>query len=296
MQHRPQSTYRNSGLARTKVKQNKFVALCSRIFMQSSEIGLVEDRSNSTTIIRIIVGLLLVHLIIIGGIILHGKVDNTLPTEGSALAAPPTAATLNLTAPGSAITTPSTPVAPPAPVPGPTVNPTPHITQNTPANAEETATPTPVVADTPKPDTPASDTATPAHDAPYKTVTVVSGDTLYSIAQRNGVTQEAILAINPAIKDPARLSAGNKIRIPLPADSDEAKQAAAQREAERIEAEGLPYVVQPGDNLSKLERRFGTTIKAIQKLNNMGNSVDLKAGQTLMIPATPKAKQKLLKK
>ena len=297
MQHRPQSTYRSSGLARTKVKQNKFFALCSRIFMQPSEVGLVEDRANSTTIIRIIVGLLLVHLIIIGGIILHGKVDNTIPTEASALAAPPIAPP----APAPAVATNTLPQVAPTPTPGPTANPPQHITQapgtsatqgqalTTTATANTTPTVAPVVPKEDKADKPAQ---LPA----YKTIQIKPGDTLYRIAQNNNVSEAAILELNAdIIKDPNKLVSGIKIRIPVAPDSAEGKQVAAQREAERIEAEGLPYKVQKGDTLGGISKRFGVSIKEIQKLNNMKDD-KLQIGQTLKIPATEKAKKKLLKK
>lgn len=292
MQHRPQSTYRSSGLARTKVKQNKFFALCSRIFMQPSEVGLVEDRANSTTIIRIIVGLLLVHLIIIGGIILHGKVDNTIPTEATALAAPPIAPP----APAPAVNANTLPQVAPAPTPGPTANPTQHITQAPGASATQgqaMANTTPTVA----PVVPKEDKVNkPAQQPAYKTIQIKPGDTLYRIAQNNNVSEAAILELNADnIKDPNKLVSGNKIRIPVAADSAEGKQEAARREAERIEAEGLPYNVKKGDTLSGIAKMFGVSIKDIQKLNNMSDD-KLQIGQTLKIPATEKAKKKLLKK
>lgn len=291
MYHRSQSTYRSSGLARTKVKKNKVVALFSNIFMQQrSEIGLVEDRSNSTTIIRIIVGLLLIHLIIIGGIILHGKVDNMQPTT-TALVAPPT------------MTAPTPVVEAPQPVPGPTANPAPtHITQATvPGYTEPVPTEVEIVspAITPTPADPnpvvtTQETVNPK-DVAHKLVQVTSGDNLRKIAERNNVTTEAILAINPEITNPNMLVAGHKIRIPLPADSQEARDLSAAREAERIEKEGLDYTIKSGDTLSKLQRKFGTTVAAIQKLNNMGNSTNLRVGQKIKIPATEKAKKALNK-
>lgn len=291
MYHRSQSTYRSSGLARTKVKKNKVVALFSNIFMQQrSEIGLVEDRSNSTTIIRIIVGLLLIHLIIIGGIILHGKVDNMQPTT-TALVAPPT------------MTAPTPVVEAPQPVPGPTANPAPtHITQATvPGYTEPVPTEveivSPAITPTPADPTPVvttQETVNPK-DVAHKLVQVTSGDNLRKIAERNNVTTEAILAINPEITNPNMLVAGHKIRIPLPADSQEARDLSAAREAERIEKEGLDYTIKSGDTLSKLQRKFGTTVAAIQKLNNMGNSTNLRVGQKIKIPATEKARKALNK-
>ena len=83
MSQRSQSSYRNSDLARNKGKKGGFLGFFNQTFKRHrSEVGLVEDSHSSTTIIRIIVGLLLVHLIIIGGVILHGKIDAT----GSAVA------------------------------------------------------------------------------------------------------------------------------------------------------------------------------------------------------------------
>lgn len=47
---------------------------------------------------------------------------------------------------------------------------------------------------------------------------------------------------------------------------------------------GQTYVVQKGDTLYSLSKRFGVSIEMIQKANNLGNSTDIKAGQTLIIP------------
>lgn len=286
MRNRSQSTYRSSGLARTKVKKNKVVALFSNIFMQQrSEVGLVDDRCNSTFIIRIIIALLLLHLIIIGGIILHGKVEETQPTATATLVAPPAAAeVVHPTAPD--------------PVPGPTANPVTHITQTPSTAVAVVPNEAEVVAIPPVEPTPAVVEPTPAHVTPpaevaHKTVQVTSGDNLRRIAERNNTTVDAILAINPEIKNPNVLVAGHKIRIPLPADSQEAKALAATREAERVEKEGLDYTIKSGDTLSKLQRKFGTTVAAIQKLNQMGNSTNLRVGQKIKIPATEKAKKAL---
>lgn len=44
------------------------------------------------------------------------------------------------------------------------------------------------------------------------------------------------------------------------------------------------YVVQPGDNLSAIAGRFGTTVQAIVDLNNLTNPGQLSVGQVLLIP------------
>ena len=44
------------------------------------------------------------------------------------------------------------------------------------------------------------------------------------------------------------------------------------------------YRVKRGDTLYVIARRFGTTVSAIQRLNHMGNSTTLHAGQVLKLP------------
>jgi LysM repeat protein len=45
---------------------------------------------------------------------------------------------------------------------------------------------------------------------------VVKNDKLAKIAERNGVTLEALLAANPQIKNPNRIKVGDQITIPVP--------------------------------------------------------------------------------
>lgn len=45
------------------------------------------------------------------------------------------------------------------------------------------------------------------------------------------------------------------------------------------------YTLQPGDKLSVLAHRFGTTVRVLQELNNLNDDPDqLRPGRTLMIP------------
>lgn len=282
MSNRSQSSYRNSDLARNKGKKGGFLGFFnSTLKRHRSEVGLVEDSHNSTTIIRIIVGLLLVHLIIIGGVILHGKIDaGSSAVADSALTPPPV------------VEVPST-VAP-QPVPGPVANPG-HITQPTPSGAVAVEEPVVEVeavepVSTPAtPATPTTPTVSPA-DTPHKVAVLGTGETLTRFAAKHNTTVAAVLAINPEITNPNRIAAGTNIRVPLPADSAEAKQIAADREAARMEREGVAYKVRSGDNLGKIANRFGTSVSAIQKLNNMSNT-NIRIGQEISIPATPKARE-----
>jgi len=45
------------------------------------------------------------------------------------------------------------------------------------------------------------------------------------------------------------------------------------------------YTLQPGDKLSVLAHRFGTTVRVLQELNKLGDDPEqLRPGRTLMIP------------
>jgi LysM repeat protein len=50
-----------------------------------------------------------------------------------------------------------------------------------------------------------------------------------------------------------------------------------------VEAQGTSYTVQSGDNLSRIARKFGVTVEAIQKANNLSGTV-IFIGQVLIIP------------
>jgi hypothetical protein len=48
--------------------------------------------------------------------------------------------------------------------------------------------------------------------------TIKKGDTLLKVAKAHGITIEELLTANPAIKNPNRISEGQKIIIPLPSE------------------------------------------------------------------------------
>ncbi len=44
------------------------------------------------------------------------------------------------------------------------------------------------------------------------------------------------------------------------------------------------YVMQPGDKLSILAQRFGTTVRVLQELNNLKDANSIRPGTALLIP------------
>jgi putative chitinase len=104
--------------------------------------------------------------------------------------------------------------------------------------------------------------------------TVQSGDSLISIAARYNTTVDAIVTANSL---PSRtIYVGQVLRIP---SSSTASAPANQP----IPASGQ-YTVQPGDTLSGIALRFGTTTEALMRANNLA-STTIYTGQVLSIVA-----------
>jgi LysM repeat protein len=114
---------------------------------------------------------------------------------------------------------------------------------------------------------------------------VVKGDSLWKIAKKNGVTVKAIEAANPGI-DPARIKVGQKLSIPgaTSAASPATDLAASSGTGSGDEI----YIVKSGDTLSKIARRNGVTIKAIESENGL-STTHIKVGEKLKIPAKAEA-------
>lgn len=98
------------------------------------------------------------------------------------------------------------------------------------------------------------------------------GDTLYAIALRYNTTVDAIAQAN-GIVNPAFIRPGQRLRIPV------AGSGAAPARGGGI------HVVQPGETLTAIAARYGTTVWAIAVANNLPNANWIRAGQTLIIPA-----------
>ena len=99
----------------------------------------------------------------------------------------------------------------------------------------------------------------------YQTYTVVKGDNLYSIAKKFNTTQDAIMKLNNLSSN--LLSIGQILKIPTNDNSSTNYQT---------------YIVQKGDSLWSIAKKFSTTVDNIKKLNNLSSNL-LSIGQTLKI-------------
>ncbi len=99
---------------------------------------------------------------------------------------------------------------------------------------------------------------------------VKPGDTLAGLANRFGVTKEAILAVNPQITNPNLIYAGQHITIPI------------------SEHPRSVYTVKPGDTLYNIAQRFGFTLGQLLAANPQITNPDaISIGQRINIPGAP---------
>ena len=107
--------------------------------------------------------------------------------------------------------------------------------------------------------------------ATYDSYVVQHGDTLYSLAQRFNTTVDALAQAN-SIQEPGRLAAGQSILVPTGASS-------------YVDV----YVIQPGDTLFSIAKRYNTSIGLLQGLNGVVDGRHIVAGKTLLVPSVNQA-------
>ena len=120
----------------------------------------------------------------------------------------------------------------------------------------------------------ASPAPLPAPAAPPPAVTYYTvkwGDTLESIAYRYGTTVAAIMQANN-LANSWYIYAGQVLAIPTGTAMPPTHPAATY------------YIVQPGDTLTKIAIRYGTTVWALVQANNLSNPSLIYVGQVLVIP------------
>ncbi|MCS6963476.1 LysM peptidoglycan-binding domain-containing M23 family metallopeptidase [Thermoflexus sp.] len=98
--------------------------------------------------------------------------------------------------------------------------------------------------------------------------TVQPGDTLTRIAARFGTTVSAIVEAN-GLTNPNRIYVGQVLVIPIRAS---------------IPSHGRVHIVQPGETLYRIARRYGTTVERLMALNGLNHPSRIFVGQVLQIP------------
>ena len=114
------------------------------------------------------------------------------------------------------------------------------------------------------------------------TVTVHSGDTLWGIARRAGVTVQQLVGANPQVKNPDLIHPGQVLRLPGH-DGKDVFEPAPQAPST---AASRTYRVQVGDCMSAIAQRMGVSLPALVAANpQVRNPSLIWAGQLLNVPA-----------
>jgi len=123
-------------------------------------------------------------------------------------------------------------------------------------------------------------TGTTGTSGATSTYTVQAGDTLGKIAARSGTTVAALLLRN-GLSNPDVLAIGQKLKMP---GGGGAAPVAVGTPKPATGGQGRTYVVQKGDTLLSIARRYGLTTKQLQAANNITNPDKIFPGQKLVIP------------
>ncbi|MDQ3690465.1 MAG: LysM peptidoglycan-binding domain-containing protein [Chloroflexota bacterium] len=113
-------------------------------------------------------------------------------------------------------------------------------------------------------------------------VTVKPGDTLTSISKRHRVSIATLVDLNE-LSNPNRIYAGQRLR--LAAKTAKAAKPSKTVPAEASKPEGeRTHVVKQGQHLTGIARRYGVTVSAMVRANEITNASRIYAGQRLTIP------------
>jgi peptidoglycan endopeptidase LytE len=130
--------------------------------------------------------------------------------------------------------------------------------------------------------------ASPAQGPVLQSHTVRQGDTLWSLARRFGTTPERLAELN-GISPDAILAIGRVLRVPAgaaAAQASAARSAPARPAASPAVAPTRTHRIQAGDTLWNLARRHGSTPARLAALNGISENATLRIGQTLKLPGS----------
>lgn len=121
-----------------------------------------------------------------------------------------------------------------------------------------------------------------------RTYQVDRGDTLRSIAERFGTTWQVLAYVNN-ITNPNVIQAGQVITIPaagttIPTPAPVVSAPVVSAPVATAAPAVTRYVVRPGDTLNQIAERFGVTLQALNRANNITNVRALQPDTVLIIP------------
>jgi LysM repeat protein len=144
----------------------------------------------------------------------------------------------------------------------------PPETAATSAPPAATSVPAPAATSAPAPAPTAAPTAAPAALEAPTTYVVQPGDWVYNIARKFNVSPNSIIEAN-GLRPPYSLRVGQALTIPAGAPPPSG---------------GNVYIVQRGDTLYSIARKYGKSVAAIAEANHLVNLHFIFVGQRLVIP------------
>jgi membrane-bound lytic murein transglycosylase D len=118
----------------------------------------------------------------------------------------------------------------------------------------------------------------------YAYYKVGSGDTVGRLAQKFGVSQSELMAMN-GIRNPRHLRLGMKLKVP---ETQSVVVSSAKPAPQTIVAKAekpTSYRVQKGETVSELAARFDISNSTLMAANGLTNARSLQAGQLLKVPS-----------
>ncbi len=122
-----------------------------------------------------------------------------------------------------------------------------------------------------------------------RTYTIKAGDTLGSIARKQGTTVADIRSLNAGVAND-NLKVGQELVLPAAGKSAAAAAASApaapvvQSAPQPAPAGSVEHIVQPGEGINMISKKYGVPAKEICFQNNITDPKNLQAGQKLIIP------------
>lgn len=123
-----------------------------------------------------------------------------------------------------------------------------------------------------------------ATESQFEEYKIQAGDYPYKIAREKGITLRALMDANPGL-DARRLQIGQIIQVPFPvASANASADGGSPMSIDAIDS-GEIYTVQPGDNLTKIARKYpGVSVRQIRDFNGLRTD-RIMPNQKLRIPS-----------
>ena len=112
---------------------------------------------------------------------------------------------------------------------------------------------------------------------------------LSTLAGALSVDSSTLAGLNPGMRRPVLSDSkyvprNYALRVPPMADAESRVAAISSDQRYASQIRDRNYVIQPGDTLSLIAQRYGTTVTRLMQANNLRNMHRIRAGQTLEIP------------